>query len=479
MGRNSLLLKNTFIISIGKVCTQLITYLLLPIYTTILTPSDYGTIDLLLTYILLISPVITIQMEMSIFRFLIDTRGNKQETARVLSNCLACAMGPSLLFIILYFPIALSLDFEYLGPFLSGIITNSILCIALQIARGLGDNMSYAVGSAISGIMTVLLNIIFVIIFPYGVAGMLYSTAIAQFIAFCYIIIRDEVCEYIDFSLLCRNLMKKMARYSVPLILNGLSWWIISASDRTLASVVLGTHANGILAVVIKFSAIVTNVFAIFNLSWTESVAVHINDKDRDIYISDITQKCFNLFSTGGIVLIMICAVFFKYLVNEKFYEAYPLIPLFVIGNIINIIQTLYGIIYIGKKDTKQVSRTAFIAAIVNFITNVIFIKYIGLYAAAISTISAMLFLAIYRHKDINRNMNITLDAKDIWIMCGIYAIFVFIYLIRNPICNIIGLVTSICFAMLWNKAIITSVLFYIKDKFPARIRKRPSTDSQ
>ncbi len=466
MGRNSILLKNTFIISIGKVCTQLVTYLLLPIYTTILSPSDYGTVDLLLTYILLISPIITIQMEMSIFRFLIDTRGNKQETARVMSNCIACAMGPSLLFIILYLPIALSFKFEYTGSFLSGIITTSALSIALQIARGLGDNMSYAVGSAISGIMTVLLNIVFVIILPYGVVGMLYSTAIAQLIALCYIIIKDKIYEYIDFSLLCKKFMKKMAHYSVPLILNGLSWWIISASDRTLASFVLGTHANGILAVVIKISAIVTNVFAIFNLSWTESVAVHINDRDSDIYISDITRKCFNLFSSCGVVLIMICAVFFKYLVNERFYEAYPLIPLFVMGSIINIIQTLYGIIYIGKKDTKGVSRTAFIAAIINFITNVMLIKFIGLYAAAISTICAMLFLAIYRYKDINRDMNVTLGTKDIWIICGIYAIFVSAYLIRNSICSIIGLIISIGFAMLWNKAIIIYLLFHLKDKF-------------
>lgn len=463
MERNTLLLKNTIIISIGKVCTQLITYLLLPIYTTVLTPVEYGTIDLLLTYILLISPVITIQMEMSIFRFLIDVRGNQQEMRRVLSNCLACTMVPSFLFIAFYLPIASYLNFEYVGPFLYGVIANSALCIALQIARGLGDNVTYAIGSAISGIMTVLLNILLVIVFPFGVEGMLYSTAIAQFIAFTYIVLKNKVFGYIDFSLLCRDLMKKMADYSVPLILNGLSWWIISASDRTLASVILGAQANGILAVAIKFSAIVANVFAIFNLSWTESVTVHINDSDRDNYISDITKKCFNLFGTCGIVLIMVCAVFFRYLINENFYAAYPLIPLFIIGGIINIIQTLYGSIYIAKKNTKQVSYTSFIAAIINILTNVVLIKFIGLYAAAISTICAMLFLATCRYRDINRTMRIILEAKDIWIMCGIYTLFMFMYFINNPICNILGLFMSVCYFIVWNKPILKSVLPLIK----------------
>lgn len=463
MGRNSLLVKNTLIISIGKVCTQLITYLLLPIYTAVLSTSEYGTIDLLLTYVILISPIITIQMESTVFRFLIDVRGNQNASARVLTNCMVCAFAPMLAFVLFFFPIALLFDFKYTLPFTLCVIANSSLSILLQVARGLGDNMTYAIGSAFAGILTVLFNVLFVIIWPFGVNGMLYSTVIAQSTAVLYICWKEKVWCYVDFKMVHRQLAKEMTKYSFPLIFNGLSWWIISASDRTIVSFVMGTDANGILAVATKLSAIVANVFAIFNLSWTESVALHINDDDRDEYISDVTRKCFNIFGCSGIILFMACASFFKYIVDEKFSSAYPLIPLLVIGGILNVVQTLYGIIYIGLKDTKKVSSSAFIAAIVNIVIDVALIKFIGLYAAAISTIGAMFYLILYRYFDINRSMNIRIKAKDILIMAFAYVVFLTIYSMNNSILNYVGLLLSIVFLVVYNKRIIKGIikLFY------------------
>ena len=54
MNREKTLLKNTAIITIGKICTQAITFFLLPLYTSILSTEEYGTVDLLNTYISII-----------------------------------------------------------------------------------------------------------------------------------------------------------------------------------------------------------------------------------------------------------------------------------------------------------------------------------------------------------------------------------------------------------------------------------------
>ena len=58
------LVKNTIIIFIGKACTQFISLLLLPLYTAVLSQSDYGFVDLVTTYVTLIVPLITLQLEM-------------------------------------------------------------------------------------------------------------------------------------------------------------------------------------------------------------------------------------------------------------------------------------------------------------------------------------------------------------------------------------------------------------------------------
>ena len=49
MSREKQLAKNTLIITVGKVCTQLISFFLLPLYTGILSTEEYGIVDLLNT----------------------------------------------------------------------------------------------------------------------------------------------------------------------------------------------------------------------------------------------------------------------------------------------------------------------------------------------------------------------------------------------------------------------------------------------
>ena len=86
MNRKKELLKNTMIITIGKVCTQLITFFLLPLYTNFLTTIEYGKIDLILTYVSLLAPLISLQLEYAVFRFLIDVRNHEEGQKKYISN---------------------------------------------------------------------------------------------------------------------------------------------------------------------------------------------------------------------------------------------------------------------------------------------------------------------------------------------------------------------------------------------------------
>ena len=86
MSKEKELVKNTAIITFGKVCTQLVSFLLLPLYTSILSTEEYGTVDLVITYSTLLLPFITLALEQALFRFLIDARGNKEKTCQYIST---------------------------------------------------------------------------------------------------------------------------------------------------------------------------------------------------------------------------------------------------------------------------------------------------------------------------------------------------------------------------------------------------------
>lgn len=79
MSRSKELIFNTTIIGIGRKSTQLVSFFLLPIYTSILTTEEYGTYDLFVTISTFLIPVITLLMEESMFRFLIDCKNDNEK----------------------------------------------------------------------------------------------------------------------------------------------------------------------------------------------------------------------------------------------------------------------------------------------------------------------------------------------------------------------------------------------------------------
>ena len=86
--RNRRLLKNTFIISIGKLGTSAVSFLLLPLYTKVLTPGEYGIHDLLGTIQTILGICFGLQLANCIYRFLIESRQNQENIKKIISNVL-------------------------------------------------------------------------------------------------------------------------------------------------------------------------------------------------------------------------------------------------------------------------------------------------------------------------------------------------------------------------------------------------------
>ena len=78
--------KNTAIILFGKIFTQLVIFLLLPVYTSVLNPEEYGIVDLIITYVNLLAPLASLQLENAIFRFLVDCRKKHNNKVKYIST---------------------------------------------------------------------------------------------------------------------------------------------------------------------------------------------------------------------------------------------------------------------------------------------------------------------------------------------------------------------------------------------------------
>ncbi len=459
MNKKKELAKNTVIIFLGKVCTQLISYLLLPLYTGYLTKGQYGTVDLIQNYVRLLVPLITIELEMGVFRFLIDARKSSDDTKDVMTNNFTILFSALALFTVMYLIVGIFIRFDYQFLILLDIFICTITGNLLQVARGLGKTVDYSIACIITGGMTIILNVLLIVPLGMRVDGMIISTAVANGLGALYLFFRLKIYKYINKKLVDFSLIKKMIKYAAPLVPNSLSWWVVSLSDRTIISVVLNTAANGVYAVSNKFPTLLSSIFAIFNMSWCESATLHIDSEDRDKFFSDIANTVVKLFTSLGAGLIASMPLVFPLLIKAKFNEAYLYIPILALGVVFNVGVSFYSSIYIAKKLNKQVALTSMIGAVINIIVNLALIKFMGLWAAAISTMISYFVMMVWRHIDLKKYVNIKFEKGILIKTILIFAFTIILYYQRNIYLNIVNFVVVAIYAFCMNKEFLMSTL--------------------
>ena len=278
------LFKNTFIIAIGKFSTQVLSYFLLPLYTSILSTSEYGIYDLLVTICIFVIPLITIMMEESMFRFLIDEE-TEDGKKKVMSTACIYALVSTFLWCGLGFSILKLIGYEYTTVFILYMISSILMKLTNGISRGLSKIKIYSLSNVILSILTIGLNILFIAVFKWGVYGLLYSTVIANVTTCLFVLFKLRVYHYVKPRYYDKKRLRVMIKYSFPLVPNNISWYIINISDRIVVTSVLGSSVNGIYAMANKFPNIMNNFSSFFFTAFKENVAIAVKKENYEKYL--------------------------------------------------------------------------------------------------------------------------------------------------------------------------------------------------
>jgi len=452
MSRKKELFKNTLILLFGKFCTQFLSFFLLPLYTSLLTTSEYGTVDLINTYVALFIPIINLELVGALFRFLVDERTNKENQKKVFTNITSGISILTVIFVGLILIINIFIKIDYLWYIILNIVTMIMSAISLQVARGVGKNIDYTIGSVICAVGIIGFNILFLTVFHMRVDGMLLSSGIGNLLCFIYIFFKLKLYKMFDLKVFNKSNLKEAVKYSAPLVPSSISWWIINVSDRTMVTYFLGIAANGIYSLSNKFSGIFISVYNVFNLSWTESATIHINDSDKDSFFTSTINTMFKLFSSVALLIIVTMPFIFNILVNKQYNDSYNYIPLLLIGSIFNVLIGLLSPIYIALKKTKEIAKTAIIAAIINIAINLFLIKLIGIYGACFSTIIAFMVMSIYRYYDIQKYVKVKIEREAIITLMAAFTLSMYFYYLNNIIGNIFSLMLITLYVIYINK---------------------------
>lgn len=470
MSRNSQLIKNTLIIGAGKISTQFITFLLLPLYTSNLTTSEFGTAELVITYVTLLTPLLTISLDMAAFRFLIDVRGNFKGIAAVITNTFQIVSSSITLFLVCFLVFNYIFKFPYAVPLCFAVVATVFSNLLLQISRGLGSNLHFSIGALVAGITTILVNVVCIIFLGWGAEAMIFAMAAANLVASLYLLAVLKIHRYIRLNTKDAALKKRLLRYSIPLVPNTVSWWIINAADRTLIALFLDTSSVGIYSVAYRFPLIFNGLFSFFNMSWTESASMNINSPDRDEFYSKTMNSALKVSASFGILIIASVPLVFDIIVDKSFSEAVYFIPILLIGAFLNSIVSLYGAILVAMKTTTKVMTTALASAVIAISFTTAFIGVIGLYAAALSSCVAFSIMAIYRHYTLRKEIPIRYEKYLALKLLFPTTIVVSLYYSGNTALQLVAMGVALIAALLLNwslvKLILKKINFFLRRRY-------------
>lgn len=385
------LLKNIGFLTLGNFSTKLLTFFLVPLYTSILSTADYGTYDLVSTTITLLVPILTLNIADGTLRFAIENNTSKTSVFTISIRHFFLGAIEVAVFVGLnnYFGFISSL--QGLGFFvIVQFLLSALNGILSSFARGIGKVKEMSIAGVLGSLISVLLNILFLAVLGYGLQGYFWANIIGVATQCFCLFVSTQAWKYISIKRAKDvELQKKMHRYSFPLIANNLAWWINNASDRYIVTWICGVSANGIYSVAYKIPSIISIVQSIFQQAWTLSAIKDFNSSDKDEYFSKVYRYVSFVLVGCCSGLIMLDKVLAGFLYAKDFYTAWKYVPFLLLATVFSGMGNYIGGIFQAASDSKAIMNSTVISAILNIILNIILIFQIGPMGAAISTLIA------------------------------------------------------------------------------------------
>ena len=285
------LIEGMLIYAIGNFGSKILVFLIVPLYTYYISTEDMGNYDLVLTTVNLLTPIVTMQISDAAFRWMIRTdKGNEvyiRSTIQVLIINSLIAAG--VIFIINSIHPILYCEF-----FVGVLITSRALATIQKLLRGLKNQKLFAVSGILYTVIFLALNIIKICCLHQGVESLFQSAIISNLITLVVIFLLEKQLRINYWLKPNTSVIKKLLKFSIPLVPNQLNWWIINSSDRYIIRFFLNASANGIYSISYKFPTMLQVILGLFTTSW-QDVAVSDTEKKPSSFYSDVFKQLYIL----------------------------------------------------------------------------------------------------------------------------------------------------------------------------------------
>ena len=183
--------KNLMIISIGSFSSKILSFLFIPLYTHVLSTSDYGSADLISTTVSLLVPFATLVIGEAMMRFALD---KQYPVGSIFWSGIKAIKYSFPLVAVLSVVLVLFEDFRnYYIILLVHLITSCIYTVLSYYARGVDAVKEYAIAGIIGTLGIIIFNIMFLAIFRLGVIAYMISFIFADVIGSAFLLLSKRI----------------------------------------------------------------------------------------------------------------------------------------------------------------------------------------------------------------------------------------------------------------------------------------------
>lgn len=393
MDKYKKLISNTVIFAIGTFSSKVLVFLLMPLYTTVLSNEEYGVTDLLVQTGNLLLPLVSLGIVNAVVRFGLDKSVRKTDVFSTGLLTIFCGFGVLLAF----WPLLNQVDVisGHTGLIYAFVLMSSLRSLCSQFTRARGLVRLYAFDGILSTVTTILFNVLFLVAFGWGISGYVLAMVCSDFISVAFLFFTGRLSKYIRIGGMEGSTVKAMLKYAVPMIPNTMFWWITNVSDRYIVTALCGEGANGLYAVAYKIPSIVVLISGIFMDAWQLSAVTE--EKARARFFTKVFRSYSALIMMAASGIILVCKLMTKLLVSDEFYDSWQYIPLLVLATAFSCLVNFLGSVYMVKKKSMLSLVTTAAGAGLNIGLNFLLIPMMGVNGAALATFASYVFVFLLR----------------------------------------------------------------------------------
>ena len=427
MDRYRKLGKNIALLTIGNFASKILSFLLVPLYTAVLSTQEYGTADLVTTSVNLIMPLATCLIYESTLRFALDKSEDRRQIFSI-GFWLTC-LGILTIVVLAQFLRLSSIFRDYVWLFILYYISLAFFNHIMQYVKGIEKVRVYAMAGVLNTFVYIFTNIVLLLLLRVGIKGYLLAFVIGHTVSAVYALWFSRAYrDLISWKKIRREKVVEMLKYSIPMIPNAVSWWVSNSSDKYILLLFWGTAVNGLYSVAYKIPSILTMAINIFIGAWQITAVDEIGSEVSRKFYSDIYRKNEALLFTGGAFLILGTKILASFLFSDDFFQAWRYTPVLILASVFNSMAAFVGSIYTSAKKTSMLFLSTLVAAFVNIILNFLLIPEFSGMGAAVATLISYAVVWLIRVVDSKKIMELQVNyVVTLAACCAITAEIVFV----------------------------------------------------